>query len=272
MISSKDLLEKTGIKSIRTLTRWHKRGIIPKPLIHTHPSGRGKMAYWPDWVLDKCKKIVELRKKGHTLNSSVIKIQLEQVEKTIEEVSVTPSVSDILENKKVNLKNGREIALLDLFLFIILGEIKRLTTDHSLLSKLMNRMKEQKVVDKALDFLRAGYNAVLFFDGIDFLIIPDFLVSHYLQYGETEARSCLVVPLLPPLRKAFQNLGKELPGEPNAHPAPKIWARQGDALVEYLFSRLGPLGFELIRETAITIGEAPTESEKDNGACESKQS
>ena len=59
MISTNDILDATGLRSGKTLTRWHQRGLIPKPLIRTHPSGRGKAAYCPRSVtVDGAKAVV----------------------------------------------------------------------------------------------------------------------------------------------------------------------------------------------------------------------
>ena len=66
MVTSAEILAGTGLKSGKTLTRWHQQGVIPAPIIGTHPSGRGKISYWPDWVLERCQRIVALQKEGYT--------------------------------------------------------------------------------------------------------------------------------------------------------------------------------------------------------------
>ena len=54
--------------------------------------------------------------------------------------------------------------------------------------------------------------------------------------------------------------GRDLPSQPSISPAPRVWARQGDAVVEVDVLLGGQLGFEMIRESAKTIGRS-TESE-----------
>src|SRR3954465_13674770 len=90
MITTTDILEATGLKSGKTLTRWHQRGLIPEPLVRTHPSGRGKIAYWPDWVLDHCVRLVQLQKTGHTLRSASLQLAAESWHQTVEEVASEP--------------------------------------------------------------------------------------------------------------------------------------------------------------------------------------
>ena len=260
-INSKDILKKTGLKSAKTLTRWHKRGIIPEPVVRTHPSGRGKMAYWPDWVLERCVKLVELQKEGHTLNSALATIERERINRNLHGVLDQPSVSEILKNKKVKIAD-REISVLNVFRGVILAEMQRLVSDENFYASAAMKMDEQEVVGLALDFLKNGYNPVLLFDGNALRIMPDFLVGHHLSGDTTERKSYLLVPLLPLLRRTFEGLGLKLPCEPKAYPAPKIWVEDGDATVEYMFYPAGQVGFELIRETAKTINVTHEESEK----------
>jgi hypothetical protein len=48
-------------------------------------------------------------------------------------------------------------------------------------------------------------------------------------------------------------------------PARKVCASQGDVIVEYGILLLGPSDFELIHETARTVGTTGTEVEKSDG-------
>jgi hypothetical protein len=64
------------------------------------------------------------------------------------------------------------------------------------------------------------------FDGDTVETVPDFVVSHRL--GGESARPMPVIPPWPALRKAFERLGKELPLEPNAFPAPAVWIQRGN--------------------------------------------
>lgn len=68
-VSSKEILERAEIRSGKTLTRWYsEHRLIPPPEVGTHPSGRGKMAFWPAWVLPRCIRIRQLLKSGYSLD------------------------------------------------------------------------------------------------------------------------------------------------------------------------------------------------------------
>ena len=100
MITTQTLTRQTGL-SAKTLTRWANRGIIAKPAITTHPSGRGKVGYWPDAVLDRCLRIVHLRQEGHSIESAVAMLGVEHIEKCLSSALDQPSFADLMAKHKV---------------------------------------------------------------------------------------------------------------------------------------------------------------------------
>jgi len=240
MISSKEILEKTGLKNIKTLTRWYQKGLIPKPLIRTHPSGHGKMGYWPDWVLDRCLKIMELKKQGYSPRSAVAILERERLSKIIKgSMETTPSSSKIFEQSE-------ESKLSRLFSALILEEAKNLISDRDIQKTFVTQLEEQEALDHTLFLYNRGYNPILIFDGNYVEIIPDFLVGQFLSKDGSKGKSSIFVPLLALLRKAYSMAGKKLPDKSLAVPAPKIWVRNEEKLVEREFYPGGPNGFEMI--------------------------
>jgi hypothetical protein len=262
MITSHQILQATGLKSQKTLTRWAHAGIIPEPLIGTHPAGRGKIAYWPDWVLERCKQIVELQRQGHTLSSALATLEHERMLRNIEKVKTAPDVGKVLAEKKVALAGGREVDLGSLLAAFVAKEAEGVVADAALRSKLAAELRKAGVAAEGLRFAAAGYCPVCFFDGRQVEVVPDFLVGHKLSEERPPASAWVVIPLLPALRKAFSALGRDLPARPSVRPAPKVWAHEGGAIIEYGIFLGGGLGFELIRETAKTIGTVPEEPER----------
>ena len=252
-VTSKQILQAAGFKSPKTLTRWAKSGIIPGPHVGTHPSGRGKIAYWPDWVLERCQRIAELLRQGHTLGSAFSVLENERTLRLIDEVEKSPDFGE-LRSKNVQLPNGQETNLEFFIDAFIAQAADNITVGEALRNKLVVQMRNADVAGWSLRLFRAGYNPVCLFNGERIEVIPDFLVSHCLSDEQSVGSICLVIATLPPLRKAFSALGRTLPKEPVVRPAPKVWAREGDAIVEYQIFLGGQLGFELLRETANTVG------------------
>jgi hypothetical protein len=261
-ITSKQILQATGLKSAKTLTRWAKSGIIPGPHVGTHPAGRGKIAYWPDWVLERCQRIAGLIRQGHTLGSAASVLENERTLRLIDEVEKSPDRGALL-SKKVQLPNGRETNL-ELFIDAFIARaVDDITVGEALRNKLIVQLRKAEVAELSLRLFHAGYNPICLFNGERIEVIPDFLVSHRLTDEQSVGSTCLLIPTLPPLRKAFSAFGRTLPKEPVVRPAPKVYAREGDTIVEYQIFLGGQLGFELLRETANTVGFAQQTAAQD---------
>jgi DNA-binding transcriptional MerR regulator len=252
MITTKTLARKTGL-SAKTLTRWSNRGFIPKPAISTHPSGRGKIGYWPDAVLDRCLRIVQLRKEGHSVESAIALLGLEHVNKCLAEAN-QPSFADLLAQHKVKQANGEEVDLLEVFRAAVAGSLKDSVLDRDHHRTILHQLHTENrlLLRNAIELMRVGYDPFLTFDGTTVRIVPDFLLGHPVA---SEGRSSFSLPLRPAFRKFLALFGAEgLVPEARVQAAPKVWVREGDTLVEYVVFLSGPRGFEVIRETAQTVG------------------
>ncbi len=52
----------------KTLWLWQKKyEFFPDPEKEAHPGGKGIVGYYPHWVLERCKKVYSLQKKGYTI-------------------------------------------------------------------------------------------------------------------------------------------------------------------------------------------------------------
>jgi DNA-binding transcriptional MerR regulator len=252
MITTETLARKTGLSS-KTLTRWSNRGLIPKPAISTHPSGRGKIGYWPDSVLDRCLRIVQLRKEGHSVESAVGLLGLEHVHKCLAAAD-RPSFADLLAQHQVKQPNGEEVDLLEVFRGAVAGSLKNSVLDRDHYRTILNQLHADNrlLLHKAIELMRVGYDPFLTYDGTTVHIVPDFLLGHPVA---SEGRSSFSLPLRPAFREFLALFGAEgLLPDVRVQAAPKVWVREGDTIVEYALYLSGPRGFEIIREIAQTVG------------------
>jgi DNA-binding transcriptional MerR regulator len=252
MITTETLTRETGL-SAKTLTRWSNRGIITKPAIRTHPSGRGKIGYWPDAVLDRCLRIVQLRKEGHSLESALALLGMERIYQCLEKIE-QPTLADLLAQRKVKPPEGEEVDLLEVFRATVASSLKDAVLDRDHHQTILHQLHADNrlLLRVAVEMVSSGYNPFLTYDGTTVRIEPDFLVGHPTAAPE---RSSFLLPLRPVFRKFLALFGAEgaMP-EARAYPAPKVWVNEGDTVVEYVVYLGGLRGFELIRETAQTVG------------------
>jgi hypothetical protein len=252
MITTETLTRKTGL-SAKTLTRWGNRGIIPRPAIQTHPKGRGKIGYWPDAVLDRCLRIVALRREGHSIESAVALLGLEHTYKCLEKLD-QPTTADILAQRKVKGPDGGEVDLLEVFRAAVASRLKDTVLDRDHHRTVLEQLyaDDRRLLRNAIGLVTSGYNPFLTYDGTTARIEPDFLLAH----PSASPESCFFVLPLRPVFRTFLALfgGEGVMPEARVHAAPKVWVNEGDTVVEYVVYLGGPLGFELIRETAQTVG------------------
>jgi len=251
VITTTEIIEATGL-SAKTLTRWHKRGIIPEPLVRNHPSGRGKIGYWPDWVLDRVQRIQTLRAKGHSLQSALFVAEGQRWDRIIEYALDAPDYVEILKGKKVKVGPDQEADLLRVLVALTLRAASSLTAEDGGLRVLADAFGEEEV-RMTFDLIQHGFNPVLVFDGETARVIPDFLVAHELSACLREVTALLTVPMFPVVRKLLGDKADGLP-DPNTLPAQKVLGRDGDTFVEYDIYLGGLLGFELIHGSARTVG------------------
>ena len=106
-VSSAEIREATGL-SQKTLTRWHKGGHIPVPEIGQHPSGRGKMGYYPDHALALVRRIVALKKEGQPLKQAASQAghEFEQREESGRPSMLDPiTIESICKGIRIGLTN-----------------------------------------------------------------------------------------------------------------------------------------------------------------------
>jgi len=161
-------------------------------------------------------------------------------------------MSEVLKGVPVKLGEDREANLFRILVTAVLQTTMQITSDPALFQKLASAFDE-KEVNTAFTMIKHGFNPVLVFDGKELQVTPDFMVAHRLYTELREMTSLLAIPLYPVIKKILGKAGEKLP-EPNTWPAPKVWGRQKDAIVEYDIYLGGMLGFELIHSSAKTIG------------------
>jgi hypothetical protein len=262
VITSKEILKKTGLKNIKTLTRWQQAGAIPQPFIGTHPSGRGKMAYWPDWVLDKCLQIRSQMKKGHTLGTAVASMEMSHVRKCIGSVDKS-KLGKLLEAKRLTLSDGRKVSLAKVLGTIAASELKAFGIPVDQQRIVLSKILQENSMERAFRLLDLGCNPILLFDGNDLEVIPDFLTPHVLSDPSNKGRSNIVLPLFPVINRLLSALGRPMPLDRMTPPSNRAHVRQGDAIVEYKFIRVGRSGFELDRKGARTVGHVKSNKASD---------
>lgn len=214
-VTSRDIMGATGIANVATLIRWHgQEGLIPSPDIRTHPSGRGKMAYWPEWVLHRCVRIKQLRKEGKSLAEirQLLGDNWEQAEREHKRRYVFADVSHQMDVRAAhsNLQHAIEH-----FLASWIKERRAALTKSSVQTVTV------EVMQRAIELMEQGINPVLIVTADSVLVTADFAVSIRVASFDSIDDAFLVMPIWRELSAYAANVAK-LPRSPTKRVVSRI--------------------------------------------------
>lgn len=248
LISTQEILDRTDIAAAKTLTRWHQRGLIPPPQIRTHPGGRGKMAYWPEWVLHRCIKIRALVK---------AKRKLDEIKQLLgddweNEAQVPRRRYRFSEVSRRMEYNAARMNLADLVWKKCSPLFDRLRSDISIVSSPLDKQLQQRsIITKAIEMVAAGISPVIVFDGEQLHLVPDFLISQMLADSVDGGTAQIVVPIHRDVRDAFHAIMPELPDRPTVTPVQRVREERAEQSVEREFCLTAPFEYEMGRQRKI---------------------
>lgn len=238
-ITTKEVLRQTGIKSGKTLTRWHQDGLIPPPEVGPPQTGRGRVAYWPHWVVDRCRKIRQMVKDGKTL------AQVREIlgsDWSAEETKAGRRRDyDFAEVAAVYARQECERNFIDVALDRVLAAFTPGSRNPELLSSLMRQL-DGPMARKSLELARNGYNPVLTFSDGQLDIVPDFMLTHMLSAGQ----SIVVVPIFNEVVKAYRPSFPDLPVNPTVTPLMVVQSCDGKSTQQFAVVPVGDRDFEVV--------------------------
>ena len=187
MVTSAAVLQRTGIKNVKTLTRWHQLGLIPAPVVATHPNGRGKISWYEESVIDLILRIRRFVQLGRTLADAAKLAHQEARDHVLDET--------------VRI-GGREVAAAEAVQDEILRVARPLASG---ITDLAGRLRRADVVAQTTRLIQNGENPVLVITPYEIAVAPDYAISAALATAKWQpaARAPL---LLVPLAFVFESL------------------------------------------------------------------
>jgi len=235
MLTSHEILARTGIKAVKTLYRWHTQGLIPKPTIGTHPNGRGKISYWDDWVLLRVMEIKQRVRQGQSL-AEIAESLDEEGEAEKKKVRRRHSFQRAQENMIWDWAvEDFEQAVLDKVAGYIQQVGCRFGTSlyHDIVESLT-----YKTIKRLLEFVKTGFNPVLVIGPESVEIKPDFVVNHELAERGGDVDPLLAVPIRREFVDCFRQVAPDLPAAPSIGPDKQLCGRtDGDERARELLEK-----------------------------------
>ena len=188
MTTSKQILEATGLKSQKTLTRWAHAEVIPEPLIGTHPPAAARSPTGPIGCWKGASGSSSAAPGPHYSVSALATIEYERMLRTSRRSRRPGSEPSFFRRRRSSLPGGREVDLGSLLAAVVAKEAESVVADAALRGKLGAEVRKAGVAAQGLELIAAGYNPICLFDGRRTEVVPDFLVSHWLSRAEARPR------------------------------------------------------------------------------------
>jgi len=247
MMTTAELLERTGIRDSHTLIRWRKRGLLPDPEEGVHPNGRGRTGLWAEWVVERCLRIRQLVQEGLSLAriSEMLGSDWEQEHQRYERQQKLGRY----RLGEVTARMDREASARNLAVLVhekVVPVLAGLGSDpRKALAELDNLLFREETVNRILELARDGCNPVVVYDGGVWRISPDFLVGQVLSRTGKDAKAMVVVPIYSEVAMASSPIIDDLPEKPSISPVARVQQRRGGDVVEHTVHVVGEWDYEI---------------------------
>jgi len=241
-VTSQDVMEAAQIGNPVTLTRWRKMGLIPPPDVRTHPSGRGKIAYWPEWVLERCLRIQQLKNTGKSLGEIADLLGSDWEAEHREHQRRRYRFAD------ASAQMDRQAALINLQDAVERVLRGWISSQQSRLRRTSVPIFPSDVVEQAVLMAEQGINPVLVIEADWIGVAPDFLISQKLSQSRSLDRPLFVVPLFDILQ-GFLGKCESIPNEPTMRPSSNVSVFDSDGEHERRFVATDGWSFEIEKKT-----------------------
>jgi hypothetical protein len=226
-LTTHEVLLRSGITSVKTLTRWHQKGLIPPPAVETHPSGRGKIAYWPAWIIFRIREVKAGLAAGSSLDELASTLSRDWQAEEKRWVRKRPDIKAAFDrmNRAEAIDRFAEWAADAVFEYLQKIGVQR---PGRVWGDLWANFYATEFVNDVLQLLRKGYSPVVAIAGSELKVIPDFLLASVAADPKSQSQPLLIVPIREAFLEAFAEAAPRLPKTPKYGPAPRL-VEHGDS-------------------------------------------
>jgi hypothetical protein len=222
-LTTHEVLKRCEITSSKTLTRWHQQRLIPPPSIETHPIGRGKIAYWPKWIVYRIREVKSRLAGGATLAQIAQDLGSDWEAEEKRWFRKKPALyAAWARADRIRAADG----FAELGADLVYELLRAIGVQRPGISdELEQRLSASDLVDEILKLLRQGYSPVVVMLGEESKVIPDFLLASVLSHPQSPGQPMLVLPIGALFTEAFARVEPRLPKQPTYLPAMRVLER-----------------------------------------------
>ena len=230
--------------------------MIPKPTVKSLSTGRGRTSHWPDWVLQRCRRIRQLQKAGKSLDEirdilgTNWKVEGAKFRKRYRFADVSADL-----DHQAAVRNLAE--LIGNRLIPFLGGLGANVRD--VMASLEDYLFKKETTEKLLEMVRQGINPMLVYANGQFFVTPDFMCGQLVGCSGEHDGPSIVMSVFTDVVTAFAAIEKDLPTAPTISLVSRVVKTVAEGVDEYLIHALGLQDFELTKIEA-TPADAPAKT------------
>jgi DNA-binding transcriptional MerR regulator len=214
MLTTPELQRRTGT-SAKTLSRYARRNLIPPMQIQRHPTGRGRVGFWPAWIVDRLNEIRLMLSQGKSLDEIRDELGCNWEAEEQRRIRRRPDVRAAMQRLE---RDAAEDQVADIGTDTVYEFLRRLGIKRPGISKqLETALSNKELVNLVLQLLRQGSSPVVLFAGETIAAMPDFMVPFFLRTATNEP--VLLLPVRDLFLGAFERAEPKLPKQVKYGPA-----------------------------------------------------
>lgn len=221
MLTSKQVLEASGFKSVKTLQRWRERNLVPPPTLQRHPTGRGMTWMWPTWTIRHIDGIKKRNAAGESLDdiartfSSDWQVEAQKYHRKrydFKEACDRMELYDAIE------RFGEWVSD---YVYQFLRDIG-VERPGRIDNKIWKAVSKRQFVNDTRELLLQGCSPVMIVTKADVTVAADFVLGSVFGNSEVEAQPILIVPIRSAFIDAFAKAEPTLPKESSLTPVMQV--------------------------------------------------
>ena len=224
MLTSNEVLKATGIKSVRTLQRWHERKLVPPPTLQRHPSGHGMTWMWPLWITRHIGAINKRVAAGETLDDVARTLsgdwKAEEKKWMRQRHDFKAAYDRTVRNEAVD--HFAEWVSDSVYMFLRDIGIER---PGRIDDKIWKAVSKSQFVNAVLELLREGFTPMMVITKDQITVTADFVLGAAFDNANVGVQPVLILPIRDAFMEAFATAEPKLPKEARFTPIRQVAER-----------------------------------------------